>query len=177
MSQATLRRSVTETAHGPIRIVGIGNPIMRDDGVGPRVVEMLRQVDLPPEVEAIDGGTGGLDLLDLLEGAVRVVFVDAVNFGGPPGQIEVFSPDAVRRLNLGPIASLHSVSLLDALELGDALGMALPDVKIVGVQPFEIAPGLGLSPALQSKLPEVINTVLGLLPHNHYTKEGEMSDG
>ncbi len=162
-----MRRSVTESVQGPVRIVGIGNPIMRDDGVGPRVVEMLLQVGLPPEVDAVDGGTGGLDLLDLLEGAVRVIFIDAVDFGGESGQIQVFTPDAVRRLNLGPIASLHSIGLLDALELGGALGMALPDVKIVGVQPCEIAPGLGLSSALQSKLPEVIKTVLGLLPHNH----------
>ena len=139
---------------------------MRDDGLGPSVVEALSDVGLPPGVAVVDGGTGGLDLLELMEGAERVIFVDAVNFGGEPGEIAVFAPDEARRLDLGPIASLHSIGLLDVLELGKALEIKLPEVTIVGVQPEIVATGLGLSSALQAKLPEVVKTVRDVLARN-----------
>jgi hydrogenase maturation protease len=162
-------------AEALVRVIGIGNPLMGDDAVGPRVVEALSKAPLPEGVAVVDGGTGGLSLLDLMDGAHQAIFVDAVEFGGTPGEIAVFRPDDVRRMDLAPIASLHGIGLLEALELGESLGLGLPEITIVGVQPDAVELGEGLSPAVQACLPDVTATVLDLLARN--LAQGDTGDG
>ncbi len=77
-------------------IVGLGNPLRGDDGVGVRVAEMLAARDLPQGVEVVDGGTRGLELVNLMEGWPRVILVDAVHLGREPGEFVCFTLDQVR---------------------------------------------------------------------------------
>ena len=91
MSTCTLSTCTLSTL-----IIGLGNPLRRDDGVGVRVVELLAARDLPAGVEVVDGGTPGLGLVPLLEGRQRVILVDAADLGREPGAFVRFTLDQIR---------------------------------------------------------------------------------
>jgi len=143
-----------------LAIIGLGNPLRGDDGVGCRLVEELARGELPPDVRVLDGGTAGLGLLDLLEGWNRVIIVDAAEMGRRPGEFVRFTPAEVR-LHASPDRfSLHHAGLSEALALAGALGQALPEMVIFGVQPVEIDWGEGLSPAVEAVLPALADAVV-----------------
>jgi len=143
-----------------VLILGLGNPLRGDDGVGCRLVEELARRELPPGVQVLDGGAAGLDLLDLVEGWGRVVIVDAAEMGRMPGEIVRFTPADVRLASAPDPFSLHHAGLSEALALADALGRALPEMVIFGVQPASVGWGEELSPAVEAALPALIATVL-----------------
>lgn len=139
-------------------VVGVGNVLLRDDGLGVRVVEELAKKQWPPEVELLDGGTAGLDLLYLLEGADRVILVDSLQAGDVPGSIYRFEAGELDGFVKGAAMSLHQVGVLEVLELGRILGK-LPPTVVVGVQPADLGQGMELSPPLQEALPRVCRAV------------------
>ena len=124
------------------------------------MVEELTRRGLPRGVTALDGGTGGLDLLQVLEGWQRVVVVDAADVGREPGQFVRFTPDQARLAQAADRFSLHNAGLGEILALANALGRALPHMVIFGVQPAEIGWREGLSPAVEVALPAMIDAVL-----------------
>ncbi|MEA5114255.1 MAG: WbuC family cupin fold metalloprotein [Geobacteraceae bacterium] len=141
-------------------ILGIGNLIMTDDGIGVRVVQRLaEEYSFPPEVEIIDGGTLGLDLLPLLEGLDRFLIIDAMETGGPPGTIRRLAGEEI------PVAfesrlSPHQVGLKDLLAVSRLMGNPLPDMVLIGVQHECIELGMELSPPVEARLDELIDRVL-----------------
>ena len=141
-------------------VIGLGNSLRGDDGVGPRVVEELNRRGLPEGVTALDVGTGGLDLLLVLEGWDRVVVVDAADVGREPGQFVRFTPDQAYLAQAADRFSLHHAGLSEVLALADALGRAMPEMVIFGVQPAEIGWREGLSPAVEAALPALTDAVL-----------------
>ncbi len=139
-------------------IVGLGNPLRGDDGIGPRVVEELLQRELPDNVEVVDGGSGGLDLLQLLENREQAVVIDAARMGRDPGQFTRFTPEEV---HLSPRSfSPHHASLVEVMTLAHALGLSLPQIIVFGVQPAKMDWGEGLSPNVENALPELIDAIL-----------------
>jgi hydrogenase maturation protease len=116
-------------------ILGLGNSLRGDDGVGPAVIEWLDGQELPPGVEAIDGGTSGLDIVSILMGRQRAIIVDAANIDRAPGQWVRFTPDVAQLKENGMTLSLHSAGLTEALALGAALNVLPPTIIIYGVQP------------------------------------------
>jgi len=141
----------------PILILGVGNLLLKDEGVGIHFVQQLQKKRLPPDVEALDGGTRGLDLLMLMEGRKLVVVVDCARLGETPGTVRVFGPkDIVPEKSRG--FSVHGLNLATALEFGARLG-TLPDIFIVGVEPESIAIEIGLSDAVRNALPVIERTV------------------
>jgi len=143
-----------------VLVLGLGNSLRGDDGIGPRVVEELAHRGLPEGVTALDGGTGGLDLLQVLEDWKQVVVVDAADVGQEPGQFVRFTPDQARLAQAADRFSLHHAGLSEALALASALGRALPEIVIFGVQPAEVGWGEGLSPAVETALPALADAVL-----------------
>jgi hydrogenase maturation protease len=143
-----------------ILVLGLGNPLRGDDGVGPRVVEELTRRGLPEGVTALDGGTGGLDLLHVLEGWQRVVVIDAATVGREPGQFVRFTPAQARLVGADDRFSLHHAGLSEVLMLASALGRTLPEMVIFGVQPADVGWGDGLSPAVETALPALAKAVL-----------------
>ncbi|MGD2103555.1 MAG: hydrogenase maturation protease [Anaerolineae bacterium] len=141
-------------------ILGLGNPLRGDDGVGPRLVEGLKRRCLPEGVTALDGGTGGLDLIRLLEERRRVVIVDAADVGREPGEYVRFTPDQVRLAGASNALSLHHAGLSEVLMLADALDLELPEIVIFGVQPEAIGWHEGLSPAVATSLAALTDAVL-----------------
>ncbi|RLC87110.1 MAG: Ni,Fe-hydrogenase maturation factor [Chloroflexi bacterium] len=160
-----------------ILVLGLGNPLRGDDGVGPRVVEELTRRGLPEGVTALDGGTGGLDLLQVLEGWERVVVVDAADVGREPGQFVRFTPDQARLVAAGDRFSLHHAGLSEVLTLADALGRALPEMVIFGVQPAGIGWKEGLSPAVETALSVLTDAVLREITEDEREKDHAQDSG
>jgi hydrogenase maturation protease len=149
-------------------VLGIGNILLRDEGVGCHVVHALERISLP-DVKLIDGGTCP-DVLHFLEDADKLVIVDAVKGGGRPGQIYRFHLEDIT-LEQKPFLSLHDVGLLDSLMLM-RLWHNISETVIIGVEPREINWGLELSPELQEKMPQIIDAILSEL--NNTNPKGEM---
>ncbi len=148
----------------PIALVlGLGNPLRGDDGIGPRVVEALLRRGLPESVEALDAGSAGLELLSLLDGPQRVIVVDAADVGLAPGQFVRFTPDEAHLFAAADTTSFHQAGLAEVLALARALDRPLPEIVIFGVQPASMEWGEGLSPALVGAVARVVEAVLGEL--------------
>ena len=165
-----------------VLVLGLGNPLRGDDGVGCRLIEELARRELPPGVQVLDGGTAGLRLLDLLEGWERVIVVDAAEMGRRPGEFLRFTPADVRLASMPDRCSLHHAGLSEVLALADALGEPLPDIVIFGVQPAQVGWGEGLSAAVEAALPALAKAVLEVIgeqtaDHRHQTTEGQQGSG
>lgn len=143
-----------------VLVLGLGNPLLGDEGIGVRVVEVLKRQVLPPGVAVTEGGTTGLGLIGLMEGYERVVIVDAADMGYPPGRVIRFTPAEVQFKAAGAPLSLHQVGLGEALALAEALEIAPAELVIIGVQPGRIEVGAGLSPEVENAIPQIIRAVL-----------------
>lgn len=139
-------------------VVGIGNLLLKDEGIGVHLAQALERIPWPIDFEVIDGGTSP-DLFPLLEGVDKLVVVDAAQGGGEPGDIYRFTLD---RLSLEDSinTSAHQIGLVETLMMMKALGTAPEKTVIIGVEPKEIDWGLDLSPELERKIPEIIAMVL-----------------
>lgn len=147
-----------KTEKVPVLVLGVGNILLKDEGVGVRVVEALQRESLPPGVEVMDGGTLGLDLMAPISRAEKLVVVDVVKGGGEPGAIYRFHAEDID-VKEAPINSLHQVGLYEVFRLVKQLGSAPREIVIIGVEPKEIDWGLELSPEIQAKLDKVLALV------------------
>ncbi len=130
---------------GVVRILCLGNPLRGDDGVGLRVLEGLVAAGLPAGIEVVDGGVGGLSVLDDLAGARWGVLVDAGMFGSAPGTVRRVAGDAVAGLAAAGEPFWSHPDLGAVLALGRELGR-LPPLVAYLVQVGSIGPGVGLTP-------------------------------
>jgi len=149
-------------------IVGIGNLLLSDEGVGCHVAQALQGVSLPG-VEVIDGGTCP-DVLRLIEDADKLVIVDAARGGGMPGQIYRFHPEDII-LEQKALLSVHDTSLLDSLMLLKAW-RDVAETVVIGIEPKELGWGLELSPEVRAKIPQIIDAVLSEVSNR--SPEGEV---
>jgi hydrogenase maturation protease len=130
-----------------------------DEGIGIHVINELEKQKLPQNVEIYDGGTGGFKLTDLMHGAKRVIFIDAVETGKAPGTITTFNPENVRSIYQKKKYSLHDTDLMEVIKMTELLDNP-PEIEIVGIQPKIINYSLTPSKELRDAIPEIINTVL-----------------
>jgi hydrogenase maturation protease len=156
-----------ELEGGHTLVIGLGNPLRGDDGVGVRVAQALASQALPPDVEVVDGGTQGLGIVNLMEGWQRVILVDAADVDSPPGQFVRFTLDEVRLLGDEQQLSVHAAGLRDALLLAQALNMLPPEVVIFGVQPANLEWNSTLSPEVETVLPSLMTAVLAEIAVSH----------
>lgn len=141
-----------------ITILGIGNPLCRDDGIGIHVVGAMRDSGKHPEIEIIDGGSSP-DLLSLLDTDSRkLIVVDALRGGGRPGDIYRLKLGQKNLADETP-ASLHGMGILDSLKLMKQLGRYPPTVIIIGMEPADVSHGLRLSPDIEALVPDLIKAV------------------
>jgi hydrogenase maturation protease len=150
-------------------VVGIGNALLRDEGIGCHVVHALEGIPLP-DVEIVDGGTCP-DVMQLVENADKLVIVDAVRGGGTPGQIYRFHLRDIA-LEQKPFLSLHDIGLVDNLMLMKFWHNKIDKAVVIGVEPREVGWGLELSPELREKMPRIIDAILSEL--NNTSPKGEM---
>jgi hydrogenase maturation protease len=141
-------------------VLGLGNPLRGDDGVGVRVVQHLAQSCLPGDVEVVDGGTRGLGLVSLLEGRQRAIVIDTADMGRAPGEFVRFALEEARLLGEDEGRfSVHAAGLREALLLARALGILPKEVVLFGVQPARVAWETGLSPQVEAALPSLTEAV------------------
>ncbi len=138
-------------------VIGIGNTLMSDDGVGVKVLELLE--DLPDHVGVVELATGGMTLLHHLEGLEEAVLVDAVDFGGRPGEIRLFKPDEVDTVKTVGY-SLHDLDMIKVLELARRMDTLPGRVVIAAIQPVSLQMGEGLSREVKKALPELARRII-----------------
>jgi hydrogenase maturation protease len=141
-------------------VLGIGNLVMSDDGVGVKVVQRLqREYHFAEIVEIMDGGTLGLDLLPKLEGVERLIVVDAVETGGKPGTCVRLAGEELP-IALETKVSPHQMGLKDLLSVAELMGHAPREMVLIGVQPGSIEMDTELTAEVEVKLDELIRMVL-----------------
>ncbi|HEU5358942.1 MAG TPA: HyaD/HybD family hydrogenase maturation endopeptidase [Gemmatimonadales bacterium] len=141
-------------------VIGLGNPLMGDDGLGIVVArQLLSRTDLPDGVQVVDGGTWGLNLLPVIEDAERVLLVDAIDMAEAPGTLIRLSREHLPRY-LATKISPHQVDLRDVLALAELRGTLPEDTTAIGLQPQIVALGTALSPLIAGRMEELVSAVL-----------------
>jgi hydrogenase maturation protease len=141
-----------------IVVLGIGNLLCRDDGIGVRIAVEMQRMDKYSSIRIVDGGTAP-DLIGLLDDKVnKLIIVDALRGGGRPGDIYRLE---LHEENIadGPAASLHGMGILDSLKLMRQLGRQPPQVTLIGIEPADVSHGLRLSPVIEAMIPSIIGAV------------------
>lgn len=142
-----------------VLVLGIGNILRKDEGVGVRVIEALRSEDVPDDVELFDGGTFGAELIDVIADRGRVIVIDAIEHDGAAGSVYRFSGDELEAMTSASL-SVHEIGLLDTLRMAKQLGCSPKQVLVLGVVPEDIGPGLDLTPAVAKQVPKIVQLVL-----------------
>jgi hydrogenase maturation protease len=142
-----------------ILILGIGNLLLKDEGVGVHVVKKLKEMPLPANVEVLDGGTAGLDLVDFIEDRKKLIVIDAVNAGEKPGTIYRLTEE---NLDIKPkaITSFHEIDFLDALHMSEVMKSKPEEIVVIGIEPKDMSNGLELSPEIEERIPRIIEIVM-----------------
>lgn len=141
-----------------IMVMGIGNVLMQDDGVGVHVIRQLETIGLPPEVELVDGGTHSYDLLDYFSQADFCIVVDAMHAGGKPGTVYRVP---LEELDMSPnpnIQSLHEMSFAEAVYMLQLEGYN-PQMLVYGVEPHTVDLGLELTPVVAEQVPLILERI------------------
>jgi len=141
-----------------ILIIGIGNLLCRDEGIGVHVIERMKALELPDHVELLDIGTSTMDLISYLDGVKKLIVIDATKAEGIPGTIYKCRPEDLLPTEDGPI-SLHEIGLIETLDMVKKKGLEM-DTVIFGVEPKVLDWGMELSDEVKSKIPAIIEAVL-----------------
>ncbi len=149
-------------------ILGVGNPLRRDDGIGLASIQKLKELKQSGELltiraDIIDGGTDGLGLIEYLKAYKNVIIIDAVEMALPPGTVKPFTPDeAVLKINKDSL-STHGFGIAELITLSRELGI-FPGITIIGVQPEDSGYGEGLSTKVSQALGIICQKVLEHCP-------------
>jgi hydrogenase maturation protease len=159
--------NMLNTKQPDMTVIGLGNILMRDEGIGVHTINRFRErYSVPDSVEIVDGGTCGLDLMPVIEGRRKVLIVDAVNFEREPGYIGQLVNDEIPA-RFRTKASLHHLGLMDVLSIV-RLADAMPEeICIIGVQPQTVELGLDMTGLMLDKIDVLVEkTVLKLREWN-----------
>jgi hydrogenase maturation protease len=152
------RRSHLRSPYKRILVLGVGNLLLGDEGVGVHVAQRMMTIKMPPEVRVVEGGTDGFGLVNVITEADRMILIDAVKGGGQPGSIYRFEiedcppyPDIFK-------TSVHQISILEVINLSSLIG-STPRTTIIGIEPACMEMGMELSPAVAAKVPRIIEMI------------------
>lgn len=153
------------TAPKPVIVIGLGNPLMADEGIGTAVVGALAGLaeagKLPTDnVEYLDGGCGGMYLLHSIAGRRKVILIDCAKMGLAPGQLRRFTPADVNTVKQMTHLSLHEVDIMRVIELAEMIGQSPDEIVIFGIQPEKIEPQMALTETLQKHLPDYLAQIV-----------------
>jgi hydrogenase maturation protease len=152
------RRKHPSSSYKHILVLGVGNLLLSDEGVGVHVAQEMMKMEMPPEVQVVEGGTDGFGLVNVITEADRMILIDAVKGGGQPGSIYRFEiedcppfPDIFK-------TSVHQISILEVINLSSLIGTT-PRTTIIGIEPACMEMGMELSPVVTAKVPRVIQMI------------------
>ncbi len=143
-----------------VLILGVGNLLLKDDGVGVHVINALRDTPFPDNIQLIDAGTVSHQLISLFHETDYLILLDAVSANDVPGSIYRFSPDDINFPQTEYKLSLHEINLIDILQMAEMTG-AKPETVIIGVQPKDVSSwSLELSDEVKAVVPKVKELVI-----------------
>ncbi|MDR3584452.1 MAG: HyaD/HybD family hydrogenase maturation endopeptidase [Desulfosporosinus sp.] len=142
-----------------IMVMGVGNILLSDEGLGVRFLDELAKTPLPANVEILEGGTAGLELVHLVQEVDFLIIVDAVNAKAEPGALFRFHPHDIQVFPERYEVSFHQIGIIEVLTMAKLLGQA-PQTLIFGVQPKSLEWGLDISPEIQALFPRLAEFVL-----------------
>ena len=148
-------------------VIGVGNLLLKDEGIGIHAINALQEVNLPQDIRIIDGGTAP-DLIAYTEAGDKLIIIDAMKAGNKAGTVykaqlkaeeldslvKIFNHDELSK------TSLHHVGLLDVLKIAEKINCCPDRIVIIGVEPGQIESGLNLTDLVERKLPKIIEKVL-----------------
>lgn len=144
-------------------VIGLGNPLMGDDGVGLALVARLgEEWDIEPAAALVDGGTWGMNLLPTIEDAGRLILLDAINVGAAPGTVVELARHQIPRF-LATKISPHQVDLRDVLAVAELRRTLPEDTIAIGLQPAVVALSDALTPVVRDRIEEAVAAVVGAL--------------
>ena len=144
----------------PTIVIGIGNVLLKDEGVGVHVVRRLESLhgDVPG-VEFVDAGAVGMKLLHMLQGRRKAVLVDCALMNESPGTLRRFLPDEVHSIKALPGLSLHEGDLLAVIRLCGELGECPEEIVVFGIEPDVVEPGESVSACLADRMEQYVAAV------------------
>ena len=138
-------------------ILGVGNLLLKDEGVGIHVIHALEKETLPPGVSLMDGGTSGLHLLGWLQDYDHIIIIDAILDDNPPGTVSLIHPRYAS--DFPPLMSAHEIGLRDMIG-AMCLTNDLPEILLIVISVTNIKEiGTGISPEIRAVLPEIVQIV------------------
>jgi hydrogenase maturation protease len=141
-------------------VIGLGNTLMSDEGVGVRVVHRLSDfAGRFPSVDFVEAGTGGMSILHLIKGRDKAIFIDCAKMGEEPGVIRKFTPLETKSAKVLAHQSLHEFDLIKIINIADKLGECPAEVIIFGIEPQSVKPGCELSKTLADRIDEYVTAV------------------
>ena len=145
-------------------LIGMGNYSMGDDGIGLRITEHISDKMLDDGFEAIEVANNGMQLLTYFEdNTEKLLIVDAVKFGGEPGDHILFSPEDVKTQKVVGTVSTHEGDILKLITMAEELELPMPEIRILGIEPESMTPDAELSAPLQAGFNNYIEAVLSEL--------------
>ena len=140
-------------------VLGVGNILLSDEGFGVRVAEALSQrFRFPDAVEVLDGGTLGIELMRFLDGAQRLILIDAIH-GSEPGSFRIIQGDDVR-LYFQEKVSLHEMGIQEVLASLVVMEKPIAEIVVIGVVPQSLEISLDLTPLVASRIDEATDSVI-----------------
>jgi hydrogenase maturation protease len=144
----------------PTIVLGLGNPLMSDEGIGVHLVNRLSMLSEDyPDVDFVDAGTGGLNLLHLFEGREKAVVIDCAIMEEEPGTIKKFTPEQVKSVKRLAHQSLHEQDLMKIIKLAKMLGRCPNKIVIFGIQPKNVSFSQSLSTELEKRIDDYVNLI------------------
>jgi hydrogenase maturation protease len=159
-------RPKKDSSHRRILVLGLGNVLLKDEGIGVHVAWRLQGVSLPENVDIVDGGTAALDALLLEPSIERLIIIDALRAGREAGtvykiRLNAKEPEKLERIFSHQVSnSLHQMGLIDALVAANKMNCAPDEIIIIGVEPKKMDLGLELTDEVQRKIPEIIDKII-----------------
>jgi hydrogenase maturation protease len=141
-------------------VIGLGNTLMSDEGIGVRVVQRL--LDFAgefPLVDFVDAGTGGMSILHLIRDKDKAIFIDCAKMGEELGSIRKFTPQEIKSTKALSHQSLHEFDLIKIINIADKLGQYPAEIIIFGIEPQSVEPGCELSKTLTDRLDEYVTMI------------------
>ncbi len=142
-----------------IAVMGIGNILMQDEGIGVHIIKELEKYDFNPHIALIDGGNMGMDLLSFFYEHDKMLIVDAVDFEEKPGFIDTIENDDILALFTTKM-SMHHLGLKDVLSYAKLLDQTPEDLCLIGIQPEKVELDMQLSQTISSKIDTLTHLVL-----------------
>ena len=141
-------------------VLGLGNPLMGDEGIGIKLIEMLQSASGDfPEADFVDAGTGGMSLLHLISGRTKAIIIDCCIMGTEPGTIKQFTSDEVKTVKQLTHLSLHEVDIIKVIDLARQLGECPEEIIFFGIEPETVTQQMELSDIFTDRLAQYIETI------------------